>query len=104
MPSSRQGLLDAGADRILFKISQTENPKLKANCSRSLKNLSSDATETIEEGAVAALIAMSLEVRPSPSHSSLLIFSSLRVNQVTRTLKILRSQIFPRFGIYLLEI
>jgi hypothetical protein len=62
MPSSRQGLLDAGADRILLKISQTENPKLKANCSRSLKNLSSDATETIEEGAVAALIAMSLEV------------------------------------------
>jgi hypothetical protein len=73
MPSSRQGLLEAGADRILLKISQTENPKLKANCSRSLKNLSSDATETIEEGAVAALIAMSLEV-PSllslPSHLS----------------------------------
>jgi hypothetical protein len=64
MPSSRQGLLDAGADRILLKISQTENQKLKANCSRSLKNLSSDATETIEEGAVAALIAMSLEVPP----------------------------------------
>lgn len=61
MPSSRQSLLDAGADRILLKLSQTENPKLKANCSRSLKNLSSDASETIEEGAVAALIAMSLE-------------------------------------------
>lgn len=72
MPSSRQGLLDAGADRILLKLSQTENQKLKANCSRSLKNLSSDATETIEEGAVAALIAMSLEV-PSLSLS----FSSL---------------------------
>lgn len=61
MPSSRQGLLDAGADRILLKISQTENTKLKANCSKCLKNLSSDASETIEEGAVAALIAMSLE-------------------------------------------
>lgn len=61
MPSSRLSLLEAGADRILLKLSQTENPKLKANCSRSLKNLSSDASETIEEGAVAALIAMSLE-------------------------------------------
>lgn len=66
MPSSRLSLLEAGADRILLKLSQTENAKLKANCSRSLKNLSSDASETIEEGAVAALIAMSLEVRNSP--------------------------------------
>ena len=62
MPSSRQFLLEAGADRILLKLSQSDNVKLKANCSRSLKNLSSDASETIEEGAVAALIAMSLEV------------------------------------------
>lgn len=62
IPSSRQQLLEVDADRILFKLSQSEDPKLKANCSRSLKNLSSDAAETIEEGAVAALIAMSLEV------------------------------------------
>lgn len=61
IPSSRQQLLDVDADRILLKLSQSENAKLKANCSRSLKNLSSDAAETIEEGAVAALIAMSLE-------------------------------------------
>ena len=61
IPASRQQLLDVDADRILFKLSQSEDAKLKANCSRSLKNLSSDASETIEEGAVAALIAMSLE-------------------------------------------
>lgn len=65
IPATRQQLLDADADRILLKLSQSEDAKLKANCSRSLKNLSSDASETIEEGAVAALIAMSLEGKAS---------------------------------------
>jgi len=55
--------MQAAVDRLLLKLSQGESPKVKNNCSRALKNLSSDASETIEEGAVAALIAMSLEVR-----------------------------------------
>lgn len=38
-----------------------DDDKLKANCARALKNMTSDSTEAIEEGAVAALIAMSLE-------------------------------------------
>jgi len=38
-----------------------DDDKIKANCARALKNLTSDSTEAIEEGAVAALIAMSLE-------------------------------------------
>ena len=49
-------------DMHLMRISQLDNAKLKANCARTLKNLASDANEAIEEGAVAALIAMSLEV------------------------------------------
>lgn len=61
MPSSRQFLVEADADRILLKLSHIDNPKLQTNCSRSRKNLSSDAAETIEVGAVQSLIAMSLE-------------------------------------------
>jgi hypothetical protein len=49
-------------DMHLMRISQLDNAKLKANCARTLKNMASDANEAIEEGAVAALIAMSLEV------------------------------------------
>jgi hypothetical protein len=37
--------------------------EIRSNCTRTLKNLSTDAVEAIEEGTVAALIAMSLEVR-----------------------------------------
>ena len=54
--------MNAAVDRLLLKLSQGDSAKVKSNCSRALKNLSSDASETIEEGAVAALIAMSLEV------------------------------------------
>ena len=39
IPASRQQLLDVDADRILFKLSQSVDAKLKAYCSRSLKNL-----------------------------------------------------------------
>jgi hypothetical protein len=52
---------EVNLDQIALELSRTENPKLKANCARLLKNLSSDANEAIEEGAVAALIAISLE-------------------------------------------
>mmetsp|Transcript_140 Transcript_140/g.244 ORF Transcript_140/g.244 Transcript_140/m.244 type:complete len:1557 (-) Transcript_140:144-4814(-) len=83
MPSSRQFLLEAGADRILLKLSQSDNPKLKANCSRSLKNLSSDASETIEEGAVAALIAMSLEGKSSNKNAEDLEEPEIRRHEAT---------------------
>lgn len=64
MPACRELLSHATveADSVLLKLSTTENASLKANCARALKNLSSDSNGTIEEGAVAALIAMSLEV------------------------------------------
>lgn len=48
----------------LQKLCQSQssgNVEVKANCTRTLKNLSMDAVEAIEEGTVAALIAMSLE-------------------------------------------
>ena len=45
----------------LLKLTQSEDPKIKANCARTLKNMTSDSTEALEEGAVANLIAMSLE-------------------------------------------
>ena len=48
-------------DIHLLRVSAMEEPRLKANCARALKNMTSDSTEAIEEGAVAALIAMSLE-------------------------------------------
>ena len=62
IPAFREQLVCAGVDRLLLKLSQGDSDKVKANVSRALKNLSSDASENIEEGAVAALIAMSLEV------------------------------------------
>ena len=45
----------------LLKLSQNDDLRVKANCARTLKNLSSDSSEALEEGAVANLIAMSLE-------------------------------------------
>ena len=50
-----------GLDAQLLRVSAMDDDKLKANCARALKNMTSDSTEAIEEGAVAALIAMSLE-------------------------------------------
>ena len=49
-------------DRTLNKFSSTENTKIKSNISRVIKSLNSDLEEAIEEGTVATLIAMSLEV------------------------------------------
>lgn len=59
----REFLVEAplNADMHLLKLSQSEDPKIKANCARTLKNMTSDSTEALEEGAVANLIAMSLE-------------------------------------------
>mmetsp|Transcript_1033 Transcript_1033/g.1708 ORF Transcript_1033/g.1708 Transcript_1033/m.1708 type:complete len:1654 (-) Transcript_1033:97-5058(-) len=48
-------------DKMINKLSLIENPKIRANCSRAYKNLNSEVNEAIEEGAVASLIAMSLE-------------------------------------------
>ena len=55
---SRPGI---ALDAHLLRVSAIDDNKLKANCARALKNMTSDSTEAIEEGAVAALIAMSLE-------------------------------------------
>lgn len=52
-----------------MKLSQIDNTKLQTNCSRSRKNLSSDAAETIEVGAVQQLIAMSLEGKSSSKNT-----------------------------------
>ena len=64
IPKCREFLLQESIkfDSLLTSLSQTDNIKLKHNCSRVLKNLSADSTEAIEEGAVAALIQISLEV------------------------------------------
>jgi hypothetical protein len=52
-------------DTYLIAISnKSENTKLRHNCARVLKNFASDSSEAIEEGAVAALIALSLDGRP----------------------------------------
>lgn len=57
-------------DQQLLRVSAIEEPRLKANCARALKNTASDSTEAIEEGAVAALIAMSLEGKAKNSKVS----------------------------------
>ena len=62
LPSSRDYLEDpVNLNDYVLQLAKTENPKLKANVARLLKNLQSDINEAIEEGAVAALIAISLE-------------------------------------------
>ena len=55
-------------DMILLKLSKSEDSMIRANCSRALKNMTSDSSEALEIGAVASLIAMSLEVRISISY------------------------------------
>lgn len=52
-------------DTYLIAISnKSESSKLRHNCARVLKNFALDSSEAIEEGAVAALIALSLDGRP----------------------------------------
>lgn len=83
MPSSRQFLVEADADRILLKLSHIDNPRLQTNCSRSRKNLSSDAAETIEVGAVQQLIAMSLEGKSSSKNTEDIEEPDIRVHDAT---------------------
>lgn len=63
--TSREYLLapPVSMDRAMISLTNHENAKIKANVNRVYKNLNSDINEAIEEGAVATLIAMSLEVR-----------------------------------------
>jgi hypothetical protein len=61
MPAARNILQDAKVDKLLQKLLSSQNSKTKMLSGNALKNLSSDVNETIEEGAVAALIAQSLE-------------------------------------------
>jgi hypothetical protein len=61
MPAARNVLQDAKVDKFLQKLLSSQNSKTKTLSGSALKNLSSDVNETIEEGAVAALIAQSLE-------------------------------------------
>jgi hypothetical protein len=49
-------------DRVLTQIGNTEHARIKANAARAYKTLNTDVNEAIEEGAVATLIAMSIEV------------------------------------------
>lgn len=61
MPACRSILEDAQVDKLLQRLITSQNSKTKTLSGNALKNLSSDANESIEEGAVAALISMSLE-------------------------------------------
>ena len=63
VPQTRQRLLDVGVELLVVKVQGifADDESMVANCTRSLKNLSSDSAEAIEEGTVAALIARSLE-------------------------------------------
>jgi hypothetical protein len=62
-PESRSYLASdpINADQLLLQMKADDDPKLKANISRAVKNLQSDINEAIEEGVVASLIAISLE-------------------------------------------
>eukprot|EP01035_Chromulina_nebulosa_P020117 gene20117-26123_t len=63
MPKCREFLSvpPLNIDATLIALSHTESNNIKRNIARVLKNLSADSNEAIEEGAVAALIAISLE-------------------------------------------
>lgn len=68
LPKCREFLTSSpiSMDAHLIALSQkTESSKVRHNCARVLKNLTADSSEAIEEGAVAALIAISLEVMSS---------------------------------------
>ena len=54
---------DIVLNRLMTKATRTNDLRLKANCSRTLKNLASEADDGLEEGEVASLILSSLEVR-----------------------------------------
>ncbi len=97
LPSSRDYLSEppVHADVIALKLTQGENVKLKANATRLLKNLQSDANEAIEEGAVAALIAISLEGKAQRSKVSSEMISP-EINPVGET-------VVPDYGVELVD-
>lgn len=85
--SSREYLQVApvSMDKALTTFTNHENAKIKANVNRVYKNLNSDVNEAIEEGAVATLIAMSLEVlllATSASHAFNLLICGFRCFRV----------------------
>jgi hypothetical protein len=61
IPLARDLMMRANIENILTKIPVVDKPEIKANISRTVKNLASEAGESIEEGTVSSLIAMSLE-------------------------------------------
>ena len=65
IPRARDISLQVGVDAELEKIPVNDNPEMKSNVSRTIKNLSSEAAEALEEGTITSLIAMSLEGKKS---------------------------------------
>jgi hypothetical protein len=61
MPAARELLVAANIEAVLTKLSVIDKPELKANIARTIKNLVSDSGETLEEGTISSLIALSLE-------------------------------------------
>jgi hypothetical protein len=61
IPKCRDQFLAAKVDTIIMAIPVQDNPSLKNNVARTLKNLASEAAESLEEGTISSLIAMSLE-------------------------------------------
>ena len=64
LPKCRDLLTTApiSVESHIIALSNSESSKIKHNCARVLKNLTADSAEAIEEGTVATLIALSLEV------------------------------------------
>jgi len=49
------------ADIYLLKLSKSEDIRIRANCARTLKNMTSDSSETVPDGAIASLLSMYFE-------------------------------------------
>ena len=47
----------------LLKLSKTSEARVRANCARTLKHMTSDTTDALEEGAVASLLSMYFQGR-----------------------------------------
>jgi hypothetical protein len=76
IPEARDMLLEAGLDGDLDKIPIQDNPQLKTNVNRAVKNLASNAAETLEEGTISSLIAMSLEGKKSQLKEDVIPFEA----------------------------
>ena len=49
------------ADIYLLKLSKSEDAQIRANCARTLKNMTSDSSESVPDGAIASLLSMYFE-------------------------------------------